>query len=67
MPIYEYICKKCNKPFAVLQKVGTEEKDTACSTCGSKNVKKLLSSFSCSSADGNSFSPSVPHRSSGGG
>lgn len=66
MPIYEYKCRKCNEAFSVLQKIGATEKDTDCLKCGSKDVKKLLSSFSCS-ASAESFSHSVPHRSFGGG
>lgn len=57
MPIYEYTCMKCNKVFSVLQKVGASEKDTACSHCGSNDVKKNMSAFNSSSA-GSGFSPS---------
>jgi len=68
MPIYEYRCRKCNKVFSALQKVGTTEKDTVCPECDSKDVKKLLSAFSCSSVvEGNTFSPSIPRRSFNGG
>ncbi len=67
MPIYEYRCKKCNDIFSALQKVGAAEKDTRCPKCGSNDVKKLLSAFSCSSSEGGLFSPSVPQRSFGGG
>ena len=61
MPIYEYTCMKCNKGFAVLQRVGTTEKDTTCPDCGSKDVKKNLSAFSYSGGSGFSSSPSYPH------
>ncbi|MFN3396471.1 MAG: FmdB family zinc ribbon protein [Thermodesulfovibrionales bacterium] len=63
MPIYEYTCNKCNKSFSLLQKVGSSEKDTVCPNCGSKEVKKKISSFSCHA----SFSLSSPSTFSGGG
>lgn len=47
MPIYEYRCNKCNKEFSLIQKVGSSERDTVCPECGSKDVKKKISSFSC--------------------
>lgn len=47
MPLYEYKCSSCKETFSVLQKVGSTEKDTTCPYCGSSDVKKLLSSFSC--------------------
>lgn len=57
MPIYEYVCLKCNKGFAALQRVGSSEKDTLCPECGSGEIKKKVSAFSCSS-QGDSYSPS---------
>ncbi|MBI4688904.1 MAG: hypothetical protein HY754_01320 [Nitrospirae bacterium] len=51
-----------------MQRVGSTEKDTSCTGCDSTDVKKMVSSFSCSFADGKSFSPSsTPARSFGGG
>ena len=47
MPLYEYICTNCKESFTVLQKVGSSEKDTTCPRCGSRDVKKLVSSFAC--------------------
>lgn len=55
MPIYEYTCKKCGEGFMIFQRVGAE-KDTVCPSCGSKEVRKNLSSFSCSSSIGAGFS-----------
>lgn len=49
MPIYEYTCNACEEIFALLQRAEDRE-DTLCPKCGSKNVKKLVSSFSCSSS-----------------
>ncbi|MBF0566115.1 MAG: zinc ribbon domain-containing protein [Nitrospirae bacterium] len=52
MPIYEYECLDCKKKFALFQKVGTTESETSCLECHSKNVKKLISGFSCSVSAG---------------
>ncbi|MCK5505026.1 MAG: zinc ribbon domain-containing protein [Thermodesulfovibrionia bacterium] len=65
MPVYEYICDDCKKQFSVIQSVGTTEKETTCTECGSGNVHKLMSSFSSFSTS--SFSPSEGSNFSGGG
>ncbi len=66
MPIYEYMCMKCNNNFSLLQSLYPPEKNTECPKCASQNVKKLLSSFSCSTGtDVNK--PSIPAPNFGGG
>lgn len=44
MPIYEFLCKSCEKPFETLVPIGGE-KDVSCPVCRGKNLQKLLSSF----------------------
>jgi putative FmdB family regulatory protein len=51
MPIYEYVCKKCRENFSLFQRLGSTEMDTYCPKCGSREVKKIPSSFSCSSTN----------------
>ena len=46
MPIYEYKCLECKKEFEVIVPLNT---DVICSTCGSSNLKKLVSGFSTKS------------------
>lgn len=58
MPIYEYICMSCSEKFSLLQKMTASEKDACCPRCSSKSVKKLMSSFCCSSAEGGFSAPS---------
>jgi putative FmdB family regulatory protein len=58
MPIYEYTCKECKRTFPLLQKIGASEKDTICPHCGSRDVKKLISSFSFGSYDPSTGIPS---------
>jgi putative FmdB family regulatory protein len=52
MPIYEYMCRKCNAQFALMQKMGAAESDTVCPHCDSEDVKKMLSAFSCNAPAG---------------
>jgi len=61
MPIYEFVCSKCGNIFSVLTFSSSEEKAKACPSCGSPDVIKKLSSFSCS------CSPSPSGGFSGGG
>jgi len=66
MPIYEYACTKCNEVFSVFQSVNASEKDTRCPKCGSNDVKKKISAFSCCSIGGFGGSGSSSFGSSGG-
>ena len=61
MPVYEYICQKCSERFEILQGLYPPENNAECPKCSSRDVKKALSSFSCSA--GNEPAP----RFSGGG
>ncbi len=45
MPIYEYVCKKCNNPFELLRLSRNGFKNVACPRCGSRKVAKELSTF----------------------
>ena len=67
MPIYEYICLKCNENFALLQSLYPSERNTECPKCFSTEVKKVLSSFSCASGSKRGSSPSTPAPGFGGG
>jgi len=65
MPIYEYICLKCNERFSVLQGIHSKN-DTKCPECSSEDVKKAISIFSCVSK-GQSSSPVSSLSATGGG
>ena len=67
MPIYEYICLKCNKKFTLLQSMYPADNNTECPKCSSREVKKVISSFSCTTGSKNSASSSVPAPGFGGG
>ncbi len=46
MPIYEYVCRNCEETFALLR-WNRGDDDVSCPRCGSQNIKKLVSHFSC--------------------
>ena len=67
MPVYEYICKACSEKFSLLQRVSSGENETQCTKCSSREVRKVMSSFCCSSGSGSGLSSSVPSHGFGGG
>ncbi len=50
MPIYEYVCQKCGKPFEELVR-GKEA--VKCPKCGSQQVERKLSTFATRGGGGN--------------
>ena len=46
MPIYEYRCKRCKREFSELLLRISDSRPIQCKFCQSKNVTRLLSSFS---------------------
>lgn len=61
MPIYEFVCKDCNKKFEQLCRIDWQGQ-VKCPGCGSDNIKKILSLFaskgssSCNSCSGGNCS-----------
>ncbi|MBF0120645.1 MAG: zinc ribbon domain-containing protein [Desulfobacterales bacterium] len=47
MPLYEYLCKDCGKTNEIL--IFGSENNIICNSCGSGNLKKLLSAHSAMS------------------
>ena len=46
MPTYEYLCRKCNKKFAVLMMLSERDaKRVRCPKCGSLKVVQQISTF----------------------
>ncbi|NLN78804.1 MAG: zinc ribbon domain-containing protein [Armatimonadetes bacterium] len=51
MPIYEFDCRLCHKRFELL--IGISRVDeAACPTCGSKDVRRVMSSFASRASGG---------------
>jgi len=46
MPIYEYLCAKCNRVYSFLAKSAAEAKAPTCPKCQSTDLKKMVSKFS---------------------
>ncbi len=46
MPVYEFLCKKCNKTFGLTLSIKErEEGNISCPTCRSKELEPLLAPF----------------------
>lgn len=43
MPIYEYLCLNCKKPFSFLLGVIADSGEPRCTRCGGKKLRKLIS------------------------
>ena len=59
MPIYEYKCSKCGETFEKRCSFQAKQ-ETACPTCGSCDVKKLISLFGTTKSDAASSSLAAP-------
>jgi len=68
MPIYEYICKDCNKKFETLVTSSASPATIPCRHCGSANTRKTISatSYRVSSAGSGNSIPMGSGLSSGG-
>jgi putative FmdB family regulatory protein len=45
MPIYEYLCKPCNRVFSFYNRSLSSDVRPVCPKCGSSEMKKLMSMF----------------------
>lgn len=51
MPIFEYVCEGCKKPFELLIRSGRDK--AACPRCGSARVAKQFSTYGVATKGGN--------------
>jgi putative FmdB family regulatory protein len=58
MPIYEYRCERCGKIFEEFEYAASDGKGRECPSCGSKETKRVISSFSPSGKSGDSSASS---------
>ena len=58
MPLYEYRCPACQGRFEVIQHLGASAAETACPSCGTQHVERLLSTFAV--AGGGSSTSAAP-------
>jgi putative FmdB family regulatory protein len=54
MPIYEFICQECGRPFEELVRSASATIEVICPGCGSQQVKKKVSTFASRVAGGSS-------------
>jgi putative FmdB family regulatory protein len=63
MPIYEYMCLSCRRPFQTLVLSRTEEKEVQCPDCGGKRLKKLISRVAYHMSEQDRLDSYDPHKS----
>ena len=57
MPLYEFVCGKCDKDFELLVRSAKWEGEATCPHCGSKKLSKRLSVFASQAAGGEPQAP----------
>ena len=45
MPVYDYICKDCNKSFETVLTLGEHVEKIKCPECGSKKVEQVVAAW----------------------
>jgi putative FmdB family regulatory protein len=50
MPIYEFECLACKKPFEVLVRTMSDDSPRKCPDCGSSRSRRMLSVFKAGAA-----------------
>jgi putative FmdB family regulatory protein len=63
MPIFEYVCKQCNRPFEALV-MGSQK--AACPDCGSADLEDKFSTYAVRATAGPSSRPAMPAGGCGG-
>jgi putative FmdB family regulatory protein len=58
MPIFEFICEQCKKPFEELVRSSSSVDGLVCPKCGSPEIKRKISTFASKISGGRSFSVS---------
>lgn len=64
MPIFEFICQECGTPFEELLRSADVIAEVRCPECGSKQVKKQISTFASRVAGGGFASSGSSYNSS---
>ena len=45
MPIYEFLCQKCNAKFSILVRNQAKSANAKCPSCSSSDLERVISSF----------------------
>lgn len=51
MPIYEYLCRSCQRRSSIFFRSFSQVADTACSHCGSLDLARLVSRFAVAKSE----------------
>jgi putative FmdB family regulatory protein len=43
MPVYEFVCRDCQKPFEIIRPISQASSEVKCPSCGSTNVTRKYS------------------------
>ena len=57
MPIYEFLCKKCEAEFEELLPASRMDDEIPCPECGDTHVRRLLSAFGAFSKQSSACDP----------
>jgi len=60
MPIYEYECNACGKPVSILVNRPEDPQGLACDSCGSKDLKRIISQVNFHLPQGDRLSSYIP-------
>jgi putative FmdB family regulatory protein len=55
MPIFEFTCNQCGRPFEELVRSASATNEVICPSCGSQQVMKKVSTFASKISGGSSF------------
>ncbi len=59
MPIYEYMCQKCQERFELRRRIADSDSDIRCPRCGAEKPQRVISAFTTGSSKG-ACAPSSP-------
>jgi putative FmdB family regulatory protein len=45
MPLYEYLCVQCGERFTKLQPMSAPREGNECPQCGTRNTRRVMSTF----------------------
>ena len=57
MPIYEYVCSKCDWKFELMRGFSQDDAGIKCPECGAENPQKVLSLFASGSGSTDNCAP----------
>ena len=56
MPLFEFVCTDCNKPFEELVRSASVVDGVKCPACGSQEISKKISTFASKGSGASSLS-----------